>query len=143
MAAQCMLPIGRTTPHISMNSAGNVDHLGRHVNVFPTAAEPYGVPCLTQEAKDRRAEAPKIRKDCGEVGVPDAKPGSEGGAVLVDCHRRYPAPACPASLIGIVWASRGQRGEHGAIRARDAVAVPAVHGPAHDHMVRTPGMVRA
>src|SRR5215471_15455717 len=132
MGVRRMPPIGRTTPHISMSSAGNVDHLGRHVNGFPTPPGPCGVPCLTQETKDRRAEAPKIRKDSGEVSVPDAKPGSESGAVLVDCHRRYPAPACPASLIGIVWASRSQCGEHGAVGAGDAVAVAAAHRPAHD-----------
>src|SRR5262249_5207643 len=30
-----MTPIGRTTPHISMGSAGTVDDPGWHVNAFP------------------------------------------------------------------------------------------------------------
>src|SRR5262245_3265958 len=106
---------------------------------FPSTAGPYDVPSLTQQARERRAEAPKIRKDGGEVGVPDAKPRHEGGAVLVDGYCWYPAPACPASLIGIVWASRGQGGEHCAVGARDTVAVPTAHGPAHNDMVRAPG----
>src|SRR5215475_13040637 len=82
-------------------------------------------------------------KDRGEVGVPDAKPGSEGSAVLVDGHRWYPAPSCATALIGIVWAGRCQGGEHSAIGARDTVEVATVHGTAHDKMMRAPGVVRA
>src|SRR5712691_976832 len=136
----------RSPASCSMSSSGTLSTAwvgGSAGKCWSSEATIDGVSFLTQESKGRRAESPKIRKDRGEVGVPDAEPGSEGGAVLVDCHRRYPAPSCPASLIGIVWASRGQRGENGAIGARNAVEVPAAHGPAHDDMVRAPGMIRA
>src|SRR5215831_1644067 len=96
---------------------------------------------LTQESKRRRAEPSKIRKDCGKVGVPNAKPGSEGRAVLIDCHRRYPAPSCTAALLGIVRAGRRQSGEHRAIEAPHAAAVSTAYGTTHDYMVRPPGMV--
>ena len=68
MAAQRMLPIGRTTPHISMSSAGNVDHPGRHVNGFPF----YG---MTLHSLCRRCLHPAV----GSPGRPLAATG--GGTI--------------------------------------------------------------
>src|SRR5678815_1436081 len=84
---------------------------------------------------------PDIRKDGREVGGGNSKPGSQGGAVLVDRGSWNPATPRARSLIGVVRTIRSESREHGTIGTGYPIEVRSSYRPAHHEMMGAPGMV--